>query len=87
MYNLSQPEKNLKHPTTRTFLASLLSGSSGESPFYPFFNNTIDFLTASRANDLCACAYSNDKVKQLWTSVGHKYNLLQFLEFMNHEGR
>ncbi len=44
-------------------------------------------LTASRANDLCASAYSNDKVKQLWTSVGHKYKLLQFLEFMNHEGR
>jgi hypothetical protein len=87
MYNLSQLEKELKHPTTRTFLASLLSGSSGESPFYPFFNSTSDFLTTSRANDLCACAYSNDKVKQLWTNVGHKYNLLQFLEFMNHEGR
>jgi hypothetical protein len=23
----------------------------------------------------------------LWTSVGHKYKLLQFLEFMNHEGK
>jgi hypothetical protein len=44
-------------------------------------------LIASQANDLCASAYSNDKVKQLWTSVGHKYKLLQFLEFMNHEGR
>jgi len=44
-------------------------------------------MVRPRANDLCASAYSNDKVKQLWTNVGHKYKLLQFLEFMNHEGR
>jgi hypothetical protein len=43
-------------------------------------------LIASWVNDLCASVYSNDKVKQLWTNVGHKYKLLQFLEFMNHEG-
>jgi hypothetical protein len=66
-------------PTTRTFLASLLSGSSGESPFYPFFNNTSDFLIASRVNDLCAYAYSNIRLSNYGPMLGISTNYWNFL--------